>query len=159
MIAAMRRLAATALALLIFACDGETWLAMNDVPSFREVEAPEGRALAAQTGSHLLQVGRGAGAWTPLPGAQLLEPDEGWPSGLEAGGPVVIVAREPAAGFRLAARMARAGIQDVVVVSGGLEAWQAPEGRARRVADEGGPEAAAEEQDEIAATQRRTMRE
>jgi 3-mercaptopyruvate sulfurtransferase SseA len=35
----------------------------------------------------------------------------------------VIVSATPEAATRLAARMARAGIQDVVVVDGGIEAW------------------------------------
>jgi hypothetical protein len=38
---------------------------------------------------------------------------------------VVILAPDPKAGYRLAARMARSGIQGVAVVSDGLDAWRA----------------------------------
>jgi hypothetical protein len=112
-----------ALGLVLLGCDGETWLSWRGVPSFREVDAHEGHALAAHPGARLVQLGRGPGAWAPLPGAQLFEAEETWPRELEGQGPVVIVAADPQAGFRLAARLARAGEPDVAVVAGGLEAW------------------------------------
>ncbi len=132
--------AAVALALAL-ACDGNGVLALREAPSFREVEAPEGRALAAQPGTHVLQAGstrRG-----PVAGAHLVEPDGVWPEEASDGAPVIILAPDDKAGYRLAARMARAGIEGIVLVSGGLEAWLAQD----------------EETDEIAAVERRTQRE
>ena len=123
--------------LLLLGCDDRAWLALHHVASFRAVDAPVGRALAEHRGAHLLQVGRGPGAWTPLPGSRVVEPAEPWPADVASGGPVVLVAVRPEEGFRLAARMARSGIEDVVVVSGGVAAWQATAGLARRVEGEG----------------------
>ena len=133
-----------ALALLALACDGGTWASLNHVASFREVPAAEGRQLAAEPGAHVLQVGAARGG--PVSGAQLVEPDGPWPDSAAAG-PVVILAPDPKAGYRLAARMARSGIQGVVVVSDGLEAW--------RVQQESQPG----EADEIASARYNTTRE
>jgi rhodanese-related sulfurtransferase len=108
---------------LLLGCDGGGWASLLDSPSFREVSAAEGHSLAQRTGAHVLQVGRSSQPPALLQGAFLVEVDGDWPAEANEGGPVVIVAAEPGAAFRLAARMARAGIQDVVVVDGGIEAW------------------------------------
>jgi rhodanese-related sulfurtransferase len=108
---------------LLLGCDGGGWASLLDAPTFREVSAAEGHALAERAGAHLVQVGRPALAGPPIPGAALLEAGGDWPADLDDGAPVVIVASDPEAAFRLAARMARAGIQDVAVVDGGIEAW------------------------------------
>jgi hypothetical protein len=104
-------------------CDGGGWTSLNDVASFRRVDAAEGRALLGRPEARLLQVGRAERGHSVLPGASLVELDGDWPAELARGGPVVIVSSAPEAAFRLAARMARAGIQDVAVVDGGIEAW------------------------------------
>jgi hypothetical protein len=112
-----------ALALLALACDGGIWASLNHVASFREVPAAEGLRLAAEPGAHLLQVGAVRGG--TVSGAQLIGPEGPWPDAAAEEGPVVILAPEPEAGYRLAARMARSGIQGVVVVSDGLDTWRA----------------------------------
>jgi rhodanese-related sulfurtransferase len=104
-------------------CDGGGWTSLHQVASFRSVDAAEGRALVARPNARLLQVGRAAGAASVLPGAELVELDADWPVDGKQAGPIVIVSSAPEAAMRLAARMARAGIQDVVVVDGGIEAW------------------------------------
>ncbi|MBW2235706.1 MAG: hypothetical protein JRG85_09930 [Deltaproteobacteria bacterium] len=120
------------LALLALACDGGVWASVNHVASFREV--PD-----------LLQVGTARGG--PVSGAQLVQPDGPWPDAAAEAGPVVILAPDPKAGYRLAARMARSGIQGVVVVSDGLDAWRAQQ------------ESQPGEADEIASTKHNTTRE
>ena len=122
------------LALLALACDGGVWASVNHVASFREVPADEGLRLAAEPGAHLLQVGTARGG--PVSGAQLVEPDGPWPDVEAEAGPVVILAPDPKAGYRLAARMARSGIQGVVVVSDGLDAWRAQQESQPGEADE-----------------------
>jgi hypothetical protein len=114
---------ALACLLLLLGCDGGGWASLVGAPSFREVSAAEGHALAKRAGAHLVQLGRSLAAPAPIPGAALVEAGGDWPEGLADGGPVVIVAADPEAAFRLAARMARAGIQGVAVVDGGIEAW------------------------------------
>jgi len=111
--------------LLLLGCDDRAWLSLHHVASFREVAAPAGHDLAQHPGAHLLQVGRGPGAWSALPGSRVVQAEESWPDDVASGGPVVLVAVRREEGLRLAARMARAGIQDVVLVSGGVAAWQA----------------------------------
>ena len=133
------------LALLALACDGGVWASVNHVASFREVPADEGLRLAAEPGAHLLQVGTARGG--PVSGAQLVEPDGPWPDAAVDAGPVVILAPDPKAGYRLAARMARSGIQGVVVVSDGLDAWRAQQ------------ESQLGEAEEIASTKHNTTRE
>jgi len=107
---------------MLAACDSGFALSQRDAPSFREVTAAEGRVLARGEDVRLLQVGR-----EPRPlaarGAQRVPPGWQWPEELAEATAVVIVGARPDDGFRLAARMARAGIQGVVVVTGGLEAW------------------------------------
>jgi len=102
--------------------------------SFREVDAGQGRELAAREGAQVLQVGHAPLSSALREGARMVEAGGAWPRDLVAG-PVVIVAAEPAEGYRLAARMARAGIQEVVVVAGGVEAWNHERALARRDAD------------------------
>jgi len=69
------------------------------------------------------------------------------PDAAAEGDSVVILAKDPKAGYRLAARMARSGIQGVVVVSDGLDAWRAQQ------------ESQPEEADEIASSGHNTTRE
>jgi rhodanese-related sulfurtransferase len=108
------------------------WLATGrpadaDRPHFREVSAPEGARLLATPGAVLVEV------LTPLHGVRGVArstlafadgplPPALWPEGRPAAS-AVLLASEPAAGYRMAARLARAGIERVVVVRGGIEAW------------------------------------
>lgn len=106
------------------ACDAESWLALHETASFRTLAPAEARALIAHEGAQLIQVGPNRHQATPA-GAQRVSVDWVWPEELAQAPSVVILAEQPDADLRLAARMARAGIQGVVVVSGGLEAWNA----------------------------------
>jgi len=103
-------------------------------PSFREVDASEGRELMSRQGAQVIQVGHAALSVAQREGARVVEAGGAWPADL-APGPVVIVAAEPEEGYRLAARMARAGIQEVVVVAGGVEAWNHERALARSDTD------------------------
>jgi len=102
--------------------------------SFREVNALQARELAARAGAQVIQVGRGPVDLALPEGARVVEPGWEWPQ--EPGpGPVVIVGAAPEAGYRLAGRMARAGIQGVAVVAGGLDAWNRERALARSDTD------------------------
>jgi len=102
--------------------------------SFREIDAGQGRELVAREGAQVVQVGHAPLSLAVREGARVVEAGEPWPPDLAAG-PVVIVAAEPEEGYRLAARMARAGIQEVAVVAGGVEAWNRERALARSDTD------------------------
>ena len=127
-----RALVATlALAVVGTACDVGEWLWAGGVRNFREVSAAEGRKLAAEPAAHLIQVQRATEHAALVPGAWLLSPDEAPPPELgEVTAPVVVLAAENGEGYRLAARLVRAGIQGVAVVDGGLDAWEIEAARA-----------------------------
>ena len=104
------------------ACDAPSALAVLGRPSFREIDAQSARGLVEEGGALLLQArGEGQPAHR-VRGARMLAPGEALAE--DAPGPrIVIVAEEPDLGFRLGARLARAGLTGVTVVPGGLPAW------------------------------------
>lgn len=103
-------------------CDLGTALAAVGHPSFRELEAGEGRAVAARDDVLLVQArGEGQPAHR-VRGARMLAPEEPLAEALGASR-ILIVSEQPELGFRLAARLSRAGATGVMVVSGGLPAW------------------------------------
>lgn len=124
-----RRAAASAgfLASLAFlACDGAIWLSAHQVAHFREVELEEARRIAARPDARVFQtVPHGGGR--AVPGAEIVLPGQGWPPQVEDAGPVIILAVDVEDGYRLAARLARSGIQDVTVYTGDIEAWWEPQ--------------------------------
>lgn len=130
------RAAAALLASLAFlACDGSTWLHLHHVASFREVGLDEARHIAAEPHAHLLQTLSPRGH--AVPGAEVLGPgqEQAWAPSPQEDGPVVILAGDSKDAYRLAARLARAGIQDVAVYAGDLGAWREPQvGEAEEVA-------------------------
>ena len=122
-------LAPVAAALLLGACDAGDLLRWSGVRSFRTVSASEGRRLCARSDARLVL------ALTPRGGAQVADaqgvgPDQALPGDLPIAAPVVVLAREPEDGYRLAARLARAGIQNVALVEGGVTAWEIEAARA-----------------------------
>jgi hypothetical protein len=124
--------------LAVLACDGSTWLSLHDVASFREVELDEARRIAARPDARVVQtVSRRGGR--AVPGAEIVLPEAGWPPQVTDEGPVVILAGDAQDGYRLAARLARSGIQDIAVYTGDIEAWREPR---------------SEESDEVAAARR-----
>ncbi len=113
------------LALLATACWIGDSRSVLGARSFREVSATEGRRLLERPGAVLVQPlvtqkpGRIVrGAERIREGAPLPLPVDG------AAAPVVVVAADVDAGFRAAARLARAGIEEVAVVRGGVAAWE-----------------------------------
>jgi hypothetical protein len=104
------------------ACDAPRGLAALGRPSFREVDAQRGRDLVREGGALLLQARGDAQPAHRVRGARMVAPGE--PLAEDAAGRrIVIVAEEPDLGLRLGARLARAGLTGVTVVSGGLPAW------------------------------------
>jgi hypothetical protein len=92
-------------------------------PVLRELPPEEARA-RVENGALLLQA-RGEGAPARrLPGARIVRPDEPL-APPDRGHSFVVVAEKPDAGFRLGARLARAGAR-VAVVPGGLPSWESP---------------------------------
>jgi hypothetical protein len=103
-------------------CDLGGALAALGRPSFREVDARQARDWVRDGGALLLQArGEGQPAHR-LRGARMVAPGEALAED-DAGRRIVIVAEEADLGLSLGARLARAGIADVAVVSGGLPAW------------------------------------
>ena len=103
-------------------CDVGSALAVLGRPSFREIDAQQARRLVEDGDAFLLQA-RGEGQpGHRVPGARMVAPGEPLAEGT-AGRRIVIVAEEPELGFRLGARLARAGATGVTVVPGGLPAW------------------------------------
>lgn len=102
-------------------CDVGSALAAVGRPSFREIDSQQARSLVAG-GALLLQARGEAQPGHRVPGARMVAPGEPLADG-EAGRRIVIVAEESDLGFRLGARLARAGATGVTVVPGGLPAW------------------------------------
>jgi hypothetical protein len=112
--------------LAVLACDGSIWLSAHQVPHFREVELEEARRIAAQPEARVFQtVSRRGGR--AVPGAELVLPDQGWSPEVQSDSPVVILAGNAEDGYRLAARLARSGIQGVAVYAGDIEPWWEPQ--------------------------------
>ena len=125
MLPRMSRPALLALALGAVAaagCDVGSALAVLGRPSFREIDPRRARNLVEEDGALLLQA-RGEGHPAQrLRGARMVAPGD--PLADDAAGRrIVIVAEDPGFGFRLGARLARAGNTGVAVVPGGLPAW------------------------------------
>jgi rhodanese-related sulfurtransferase len=117
-----------AIALLLVACDAG-WLGERGLRVIREVSPREAARLLEAPGAVLLQV-RGPGATgVRVEGTAVIGASDPLPEGLAEPDPtVVILAEDREQGMALAARLARAGIQRVAVVNGGVEAWLAAQG-------------------------------
>lgn len=114
------------MSLAVLACDGTMWLSVHQVAHFREVELEEARRIAAQPAARVFQtVSRRGGR--AVPGAEIVLPDQGWSPEVQSHSPVVILAGDAEDGYRLAARLARSGIQGVAVYAGNIEAWWEPQ--------------------------------
>lgn len=114
------------MSLAIVACDGATWLSVHDVAHFREVKLEEARRIAAQPEARVFQtVARRGGR--AVPGAEIVLPGQGWSPEVQGDNPVVILAGDTKDGYRLAARLARSGIQGVAVYAGDIESWWEPQ--------------------------------
>ena len=117
-----RALAVAALAVPLAACE-PGWLHEQGLRVIREVSAGEGVRLLEDPAAVLLQVRGDDWTGARVEGTALVAADDPLPQGLE--GRVVVLAEDLDQGLRLAARLSRAGIQDVSVVRGGVAAWQA----------------------------------
>lgn len=106
-------------------------------PSFQEVSAADGRRLLADPATVLVRLGA---AWPSGERREVALVDARAPLPPEAasGGPVLVLADDPAEALRLAARLARDGIEDVAVVRGGAAAWDALATRAGETRAAGG---------------------
>lgn len=119
------------LLLALGACDAGGWLRWLDVPSFRAVSVAEARRLAADPYAQLVQARRSSGPTLAVTGARVLDLEGDLPQDLATTDrPVVVLANDPDDGMRLAARLARAGIQGVALVEGGVSAWENEAARA-----------------------------
>lgn len=112
--------------LAVLACDGSIWLAAHEVPHFREVELEEARRIAAEPEARVFQTVSHRGG-RAVPGAEIVLPDQGWSPEVQSHSPVVILAGDAEDGYRLAARLARSGIQGVAVYAGTIESWWEPQ--------------------------------
>lgn len=100
------------------------WLSAHGVRSFREIPASQARLRVERDDATLIQVGPFAEV---LPGAHLLPPGrEVSASLLESATEIVVVSADRNAAYAFAARLARAGIEGVAVVEGGVDAWLRP---------------------------------
>jgi hypothetical protein len=103
-------------------CDVGGALAALGKPTFREVDARQARDWVRE-GDALLVQARGTGQPAHrLRGARMMAPGEALAEDAK-GRRIVIVAEEADLGLSLGARLARAGVTGVAVVSGGLPAW------------------------------------
>ena len=125
--AAMRLGIPAVLCAALLACHADTWPATGDAASFREMDPAQARRLADAGGAQVVQVGPTRHQVAPT-GALRVETNWVPPAG--ASGAWILLAEQPEAALRVAARLARAGIQGIVVVVGGLEAWNQDRGLA-----------------------------
>jgi rhodanese-related sulfurtransferase len=113
----------------ISACDGGAWLRTGELRGFRELDAAEAHERLAGGRALLVQVHDRRLPGERQRGATLVEPEGPLPSWvLAAHEPVVVVAQSPESARRLAARLVRAGVAEVSIVRGGIEAWVAARG-------------------------------
>ncbi len=124
----LRRIALL-LALFGTACGLENSRSALDGPRFREVSAAEGHRLLQRPGVVLVQALASRERGRPVQRAEPIGEDMSLPAGVADSAAVVVFAADPEAGVRLAARLARAGIQDISVVRGGVSAWLAAGGK------------------------------
>jgi hypothetical protein len=119
-------------ATLTLGCDAQDVagrvLAACGRPSFREVDAARAQRWRSDGDLLLLQARGEEPPARRVPGAALVAAADGAPAEAAPGRRIVVVAEETELGLRLGARLARAGVARVAVVSGGLPAWQ-PEPR------------------------------
>ncbi len=123
-----RRRIALLLALFGAACGLEDSRSALDGPRFREVSAAEGHRLLQRSGVVLVQAIASQERGRPVKRAKPIAEDMSLPTGVADSSAVVVFAADPEGGLRLAARLARIGIQDVFVVRGGVAAWLAAGG-------------------------------
>jgi rhodanese-related sulfurtransferase len=113
------------LGLAVAACD-PGWLETRGLHVIREVSVGEGARLLEDPEAQLIQV-RGP-EWTGVrvAGTSLVAARDPLPPELADGAVrIIVLAEELDQGLRMAARLSRAGIQEVAVVRGGVAAWQA----------------------------------
>ena len=124
-----RRRIALLLALFGAACGLEDSRSALHGPRFREVSAAEGHRLLQRSGVVLVQAIASQERGRPVQRAEPIAEDMSLPTGVADSSAVVVFAADPEGGLRLAARLARIGIQDVFVVRGGVAAWLAAGGK------------------------------
>ena len=111
--------------LLLIGCDQAWWLSRMGIPSIREVPVERVQEWAPRGNLHFVQVRSPEDRAPHLAQALLLGPDETIPSALAGTRDwVMVLASEHEAALRLAARLARAGLPRVAVVTGDLEDLQ-----------------------------------
>jgi rhodanese-related sulfurtransferase len=124
-------------ALVLAACDAG-WLHERGLRVIREVDVGDGARLLEDPAAILLQV-RGPDWKGPrVDGTELVASRDPLPPGLAGSATVVILAEDFDEGLRMAARLSRAGIQEVAVVRGGVAAWQAARSAAASESDPAG---------------------
>ena len=109
---------------LALAWERDPWFAGRGIRTIVELSPAAAKRLAAEPSTLLLQVGEAEGAKL-LPRARLVSAEDPVPGALsgDAQGAVVVLARLPEQGLRLAARIVRHSGRRVAVVTGGLDAW------------------------------------
>lgn len=122
-------------ALGVLACEPTGWLRGVGAHVIREVSAPEGMRLIAAPEVVLVQVRSAGDTAGRVAGTEILGTLDPVPERIARGAAVVILAESTEEGLRAAARLVRAGIEDVSVVRGGVSAWEA----ATRAPPAGGP--------------------
>ena len=126
----------TLLALVSSGCDPgsvdrEGW-SLPGMRVIREVSAGEGLRLLEDDETVLVQVRELTRRTHRVAGTEIVSARDPLPSHVtESSATVVILAEDEREGMRVAARLSRAGIQDVAIVRGGVAAWEA----ARRSGD------------------------
>jgi hypothetical protein len=91
--------------------------------SFRTIDGREARRLAEGGDALLLQARGEEPPARRIPGARMMAPDDALDEA-PGGRRIVVLAEAQELGFRLGARLARAGATRVAVVPGGLPAWE-----------------------------------
>jgi rhodanese-related sulfurtransferase len=111
--------------------DREGW-GLPGMRVIREVSAGEGLRLLEDAETVLVQVREPSRRSHRVAGTEIVNALDPLPIQVtESSATVVILAEDASEGMRVAARLSRAGIQDVAIVRGGIAAWEA----ARRSGD------------------------
>jgi rhodanese-related sulfurtransferase len=122
MIPDLRRAFWIVAALALTACDAASWLPRHGARVIREVSVGEGYRLLEDPETLLVQLPAAANRPAPT-GAEAWLPELD-PSAADSA-TVVVLAESPEEALGAASRLARAGIQRIAVVRGGVAAWQA----------------------------------